>query len=465
MKIEAKSDFQVRCLTIRADMMLLGGAAGASKTTITLLDALRHRNTDAKMLFIRRYSKDIMQPGGLWDEACKFFLPVGAKTNILKRRFTFKKGATISFLHADRLEDVEKSYRGGQIDVLYIDEVTELDEDVFWFLQSRNRSTNSCGIKPYTMMTCNPEENWVKKLITPYLDEEGFPDKTMSNKKTFLYKKGDVCNTYTNHQELVDNGISEKECYSFIFMPGTLKDNPVLIERDPDYLKRLNTLPEFRRRSMTEGCWNFPKNQSLFKASSFQRFELSEMPQRFDNVIVCADLAIKLHAKADFTVFGVYGMIKKQIYLIYMIKGKWSFEFQKDQLQYICKQFTQIQKVYVENAGHADAFFQSLNQDLGIKMVLVSRGPDQGKYSRACATLPAVESGLVWVPLTEFGDNFIKEMVSFTGMKTYGSRHDDMCDTFFDACRFLKPEDENIRDSHFRRNDKVTTSLNLLRRY
>ncbi len=439
--------------------MLLGGAAGASKTTVTLLDALRHRNTDVKMLFIRRYSKDIMQPGGLWDEACKFFIPVGAKTNILKRRFTFKNGATASFLHADRLDDVEKSYRGGQVDILYVDEVTELEEDVFWFLQSRNRSTNRYGVKPYTMMTCNPEENWVKKFVEPYLDDDGYPRREQTGSLAYVYKKGDVFKVYINASQVEEDGIPLADCYSFLFLPGTLQDNPVLLGRDPDYLKRLNTLPEWRRKSMTEGCWNFPRDRSLFKMHHFNRFSLSDAPQ-MEKVILCADLAIKLHSKADYTVFAVYGLCKGQIYLLYIARGRWSFEAQKDQLRYILNEFTQTEKIYLENAGHADAFFHSLVDELQVKMVLVSRGANQDKYSRACATLPTVESGRVWIPLTDFGELFLKEIASFTGEKTYGSRHDDICDTFFDACRFLREKKEApvMTDN---RNTRLRTALKL----
>ena len=49
-------------------------------------------------------------------------------------------------------------WQGAQVALLIFDELTHFTEEQFWYLQSRNRSM--CGIRPYTLGTCNPDPFW-----------------------------------------------------------------------------------------------------------------------------------------------------------------------------------------------------------------------------------------------------------------------------------------------------------------
>jgi hypothetical protein len=45
------------------------------------------------------------------------------------------------------------------------------------------------------------------------------------------------------------------------FIPSRLQDNKILLEKDPDYINRLNMLPEHLRRALLEGDWDVVAGQ------------------------------------------------------------------------------------------------------------------------------------------------------------------------------------------------------------
>src|SRR5690606_3422570 len=42
----------------------------------------------------------------------------------------------------------------------------------------------------------------------------------------------------------------------YAFIPARVQDNPYLLKNDPDYIRRLQSLPEAERRALLEGDWN-----------------------------------------------------------------------------------------------------------------------------------------------------------------------------------------------------------------
>ena len=55
----------------------------------------------------------------------------------------------------------------------------------------------------------------------------------------------------------------EKTGLSRVFIPAKLKDNPTLILNDPDYVKRLMSLPEIERMRLMEGIWDAFDGQAI----------------------------------------------------------------------------------------------------------------------------------------------------------------------------------------------------------
>ena len=79
-------------------------------------------------------------------------------------QFVFSSGAKVSFGHLERYEDC-LGWQGSQIPLICFDELTHFNEDVFWYMFSRNRSDS--GVPGYIRATTNPDpDSWVAEFIS-----------------------------------------------------------------------------------------------------------------------------------------------------------------------------------------------------------------------------------------------------------------------------------------------------------
>jgi phage terminase large subunit len=123
-------------------------------------------------------------------------------------------------------------YQGLQFDVIAIDEATQIDEEMFLVLSASVRGVNDFPKRMY--LTCNPGgvgHGWVKRL---FIDKQ--------------YRKGE-----------------NPEDYRFI--PASVYDNDALMRDDPDYVKRLEALPEALRAAWLLGRWD------VFSGQFFSEFD------------------------------------------------------------------------------------------------------------------------------------------------------------------------------------------------
>ena len=149
----------------------------------------------------------------------------------------YPNGSTTSFNHLQYTDDVY-NYQGIALDDISIDEVTQHEEDVFRILRSSNRRSNTdkdCKITPTMFLTGNPlgvGHQFIKRL---------FIDKNFKDR--------------------------EKES-DFLYIKASIKDNPKLLEVDPEYINRLQALPEQQRRAYLEGDWNIAAGLAFTELSN-----------------------------------------------------------------------------------------------------------------------------------------------------------------------------------------------------
>jgi phage terminase large subunit-like protein len=131
----------------------------------------------------------------------------------------------------------------------------------FDIIRSRNRSMS--GIPKSIRCTLNPSpDSFIYEWVKPYLDEEDFPIKELSGKtRYFVVVEGDL-HTSWDKQELIDNWGKDPETYTYI--PATLDDNTKLDELDPSYRKKLDSMPEAKRKQLLMGCWAATEETGLF---------------------------------------------------------------------------------------------------------------------------------------------------------------------------------------------------------
>lgn len=147
-----------------------------------------------------------------------------------RKELSLINGSTILFRHLNTARDVDK-YRGTETDVLFMDEATMFSFEEYSILTATVRGANDYPKK--IICTANPGgvgHAWFKRL---YIDRR--------------YE-----------------GKENPDDYSFI--QSRVFDNKALMEKDPDYVSKLEALPPKLRKAWLEGDWN------IFEGMFFEEF-------------------------------------------------------------------------------------------------------------------------------------------------------------------------------------------------
>ena len=222
-----------------------------------LLEPLRHLpNSKFSAVIFRRNSKQITNPGGLWDEASELYPSLGANPTSFNLQFTFPSGMRVRFAHLEH-EKNKNDWQGSQIPLIGFDELEHFTEGQFFYMLSRNRSGS--GVPGYIRATTNPApKSWIRNLIDWYIGDDGFPIKSRSGVvRYFIRQDGEIL--WADSIEDMEKQYGKKKAElakSFTFISATLKDNQILLEKDPNYLSNLEGLPRIEREKLLAGNWD-----------------------------------------------------------------------------------------------------------------------------------------------------------------------------------------------------------------
>lgn len=242
-------------LDAEADEVLYGGAAGGGKSFGQVVDALLYalKYPGIRQLILRRTFPElkrslILTSLSLYPKSC-------CRYQTANHRFVFLNGSEIEFGYCDSENDVTQ-YQSAEYDVIRFDELTHFTEFQYRYLLSRIRGVN--GHPKQVKSTSNPGgvgHQWVKER--------------------FIGKEG------------VWEG---EDGRTRVFIPATVRDNRFLMEADPQYLKRLEQLPEQEKRALLYGDWD------LFEGQAFAEFRnLREGYQSRIGTHVIAPFPIPVH--------------------------------------------------------------------------------------------------------------------------------------------------------------------------
>ncbi len=237
-----------------ADITIGGGGFGGGKTYGIIIDPVRHVNNPGfNAVFFRREMPQITNPGGLWDEAKKVYLPLGATSRMSPYDMTFSSGSRITFSHM-QMEDDRLNWDGSQIPGIYFDQLEHFSESQFWYMQGRNRSVS--GVVPYMKATCNPlPDSWLSKLLQWWWDKEtGYPISERSGVlRWFVQIAGEL--QWAGSREELKSRYPDSEPLSMTFIRFPVTDNKILLEKNPQYLSKLMNLPRVERERGLLGNW------------------------------------------------------------------------------------------------------------------------------------------------------------------------------------------------------------------
>lgn len=225
---------QNRFINSVADEVLFGGAAGGGKSYGQVIDALLYalKFPGSKQIIFRRTFPELDK--SIIRTALELYPQSIFKYNSSKHTGVFANGSILDFGYCDSETDVFK-YQSAEFDVIRFDELTHFTEDIYIYLISRLRGANDFpkSVKSST----NPGgvgHTWVKERFI----DCGAPD--------------------TLHS--FENGTR-------IFIPSKVQDNTFLMEKDKNYIKRLENLDEKNKKALLYGDWD------IFDGQYFEEFK------------------------------------------------------------------------------------------------------------------------------------------------------------------------------------------------
>lgn len=216
---------------------LYGGAAGGGKSDALVVEALRQVGIPHyKALIVR---KTYPQLAELIDKSLNYYPRAypKARYNASAHTWNFPSGAKILFGSMQYTKDRTR-YQGQAYDFIGFDELTHFTWDEYSYLFSRNRP-NGTGTRVYIRASANPGgvgHGWVKERFVT----AGKPMTTIWEDVTWRDPSG---------QE-------HRARQSRIFVPSSVFDNPALLNNDPDYVRRLASMPEADRNALLYGDWD-----------------------------------------------------------------------------------------------------------------------------------------------------------------------------------------------------------------
>lgn len=199
--------------------VLFGGAARGGKTDAGLMAAAQYVHVPGyAALLLRESFPDLMQPDGLIPRSKEWWRE-SVEWRELQRQWTFPSGATITFGHLGRDDDVYQ-YQGSRLQYIGIDELTQHTEWRYRYLFSRLSRPESGPLSQVPLRMrgfTNPGgrgHEWVRKrFVDPLTREPGS-----------------------------------------VFVPARVEDNPT--EDQAAYIKSLSFLDPVTRAQLLSGNWD-----------------------------------------------------------------------------------------------------------------------------------------------------------------------------------------------------------------
>ncbi len=213
-----------------------GGARGGGKSHVSRIKMclLALNYNGIQILLLRRTLKELRENHVLQLQKLLKDIAVYKEST---KEFLFPNGSRIVLGYCDNEKDVLQ-YQGQAYEVIVLEEATHFTEFQFQTLTESNRMSGNMKepFNPRMYFTCNPGgvgHLWVKRL---FIDKDYTPTENPDDYK---------------------------------FIPSLVFENKYIMERDPNYVKVLENLPEDRKQAMLYGNWD------IFDGQFFKEFKRS----------------------------------------------------------------------------------------------------------------------------------------------------------------------------------------------
>jgi predicted phage terminase large subunit-like protein len=180
-----------------------------------------------------------------------------------------------------------------------------------------------------------------------------------------------------------------------------------------------------------------PAEGNLLKRAWWRRYKPSELPTKFDEILISCDLTFEDKQKDDFTAMEVWGRVKASKYLLHVLHGRLEFKGQKRSLIALRKRFVERYRqsvtTLVEKAANGAAMLSDLK---GNVPSVVHTTPVKSKINRVEAIADDVEALNYYLPYPEYASFDVEGFIAECSVFPNGA-HDDRVDAFSQAAARL----------------------------
>lgn len=314
LKIIAQKGAQERMLSIDADIKIVGGSRGGSKSFSSLMETLKDiKNPDFHALILRNEKDDLQS---LVSDSYKLYTQFGQYNKSQNdMTWNFFNGGWLKFsYYAGAYQDFKTRFQGRQYSYIAIDEGTQIEYKKFKYLLTNNR--NASHIRNRFWITCNPDpESWVRKFIDWWVDEDGYIISERDGVIRYCFMDGDTPDTiywgntreevYEQCSKIIDNlwkdsyadlGYTKLEMFikSVTFIRADVSENIKLISTDASYIANLAQQDEEQRMRDLEANWNW-------KAVGDDMVKMEDLEAIFNNAQQLDDNVDRASADIAFT--------------------------------------------------------------------------------------------------------------------------------------------------------------------
>jgi len=201
-----------------------GGAVSGGKSWALVVCALEHiSNPKYRAIIIRRKFPQLHH---IEDLCWQMYPRFGGQYRAAERCWVFSSGARINLGHMQHEMD-RFNFQGKEYHKILIDEAPQFTQTQYLYMFSRARSPDA-QLRPQILCTGNPGGIGHRFIKERFID--------IAEPRTVYIDPGTGLSRY--------------------FIPATVYDNPTILDNDPEYVKRLEALPEVERRQYLYGDWD-----------------------------------------------------------------------------------------------------------------------------------------------------------------------------------------------------------------
>lgn len=392
-------------------------------------------------VIVRRTMTQVTGPGGVAETAQEIYQQFGAQWRVKDAKFIFPNKATIVCKGCEQEKD-KHNFQGWQVSAFLVDEAQQFEESQVLYFISRMRT--SAPMRPKLFMTANPDYNSFLRVWLEgagYLDEDGLPRPEMDGVRTWFIRQGNDMIWGKSKEELIDRFGEECGPMSFVFLPATCRDNPVLLSRDKTYLYKLQSLPRVERMRLLEGSWYAREESSGYFQKTWVQ-PVRYYDQQFTHFVRAYDIAGSLPSETlpdpDWTAGVLMGKTKDGRYIVCDVerfRARYGEVMQRIiQIAHNDPPGTKILLPQEPAQAGKIAAQEMLKTLLAEGFAPSFMSTNKSKVIRFQPFAVAAENGLVGYTEGKWNDAYFSELEGFTGGR---NEKNDQCDATSDAFAYL----------------------------